>query len=80
MGKPFISFRSAIKLEEEMRLVNEFQRHHPPLCKPSQQPDFRFIRVGSQEQNLQLEKLIADVLTLDCETQPKPKPLSKARA
>ena len=62
-----------------MRLVNEFQRYHPLLCKPAQQPDLRFIRVGSLEQNLQLEKLIANILSLDRENQPKPKPFSKAR-
>ena len=50
-----------------MRLVNEFQRHHPLLCKPSQEPDFRFIRLGSPEQNLRLERLIAEVRAKDPE-------------
>ena len=50
-----------------MRLVNEFQRHHPLLCKPSHRPDFRFIRLGSPTQKLQLDKLIADVRSRDPE-------------
>jgi hypothetical protein len=50
-----------------MRLVNEFQRHFPLLCAPSGIPDFRFIRCGSAEQNVELGKLIADVLERDPE-------------
>jgi hypothetical protein len=63
-----------------MSLVNEFQRHYPRICAPTQEPDFRFIRFGSHEENLQLEKLVADVLERDPEVPWKPKPFSKARA
>ena len=56
-----------------MRLVNEFQRHYPHMCQPSQQPDFRFIRLGSDEENLHLGRLISDVRAHDPEHQPKPR-------
>lgn len=52
------------------RLVNEFQRQHPLLCRPSAQPSDRFIYLGSPEQNLLLKKLVADVAARD----PEPKP------
>jgi hypothetical protein len=48
-----------------MRLVNEFQRRHSLLCEPSSQPDFRFIRLGSLEQNLLLGELVAKVRAED---------------
>jgi hypothetical protein len=57
------------------RLVNEFQRSHPDLCKPSFDPSYRYIRLGSPEQNLMLEKLVADVVTQD----PGSVPLFKLR-
>ena len=44
-----------------MRLVNEFQRHHPLQCEPSSRPDIRFIHLGSPEQNHLLGDLIARV-------------------
>jgi hypothetical protein len=50
-----------------MRLVNEFQRHHSLLCEPSSQPDFRFIGLGSPEQNRLLGDLIARVRVEDPE-------------
>jgi len=50
-----------------MRLVNEFQRHHSLICEPSSQPDFRFIRLGSPEQNRILGELIARVKIEDPE-------------
>lgn len=50
-----------------MRLVNEFQRHYPHLCEPTQEPNLRFVRLGSPEQNLKLGKLIADVRAHDPE-------------
>ena len=56
-----------------MRLVNEFQRYHPQLCEPSSQPSYRYVRLGSPEQNLLLEKLIADVRARD------PEPTFKTR-
>lgn len=64
-----------------MRLVNEFQRHYPHLCKPAEQPNFRYIRLGSPTENLELERLVADVLSRDREQdwKPTPKPLSKAQ-
>jgi hypothetical protein len=58
-----------------MRLVNEFQRHHSLLCVPSSQPDFRFIRLGSPEQNRLLGELIARVNVEDSD----PTPPLKAR-
>ena len=48
-----------------MRLVNEFQTQHPLPCLPSPVPDYRFIRLGSQEQKLKLEKLATDVISRD---------------
>ena len=64
-----------------MRLVNEFQRHHPHLCKPTVEPDFRYIRLGSPEQAVELEKLVVRVRTHDPEpdTKASPKILSKAK-
>ena len=62
-----------------MQLVNEFQRLHPHLCNPSLEPDFRFIRFGSPEENSLLDKLVADVLARDPEILWKPGPLSKSR-
>lgn len=47
------------------RLVNEFQRLHPLLCKPSPQPSYRYIRLGSSEQNLELRKLVINVIARD---------------
>jgi len=43
------------------QLVNGFQREHSLLCEPSPDPDFRFIRFGTPEENCLLEKLVADV-------------------
>ncbi len=51
--------------EVGMRLVNEFQRHHPLLCVPSSHPEFRFIHLGSPEQNHLLGDLIARVRVED---------------
>jgi hypothetical protein len=51
------------------RLVNEFQRRFPLLCNPSHAPEFRLIRLGSPAQNLELQKLIKEVLTRDPEPQ-----------
>ena len=49
-----------------MKLVNEFQRHHPDLCEPSSEPTFRFIRRGgSAEDNHALGELIAMVRARD---------------
>ena len=62
-----------------MQLVNEFQRHHPRMCKPTQEPEFRSIRFGADEENIRLEKLVADVLERDPEISWIPKPLSKSR-
>lgn len=64
-----------------MRLVNEFQRHYPHLCKPAEEPNVRFIHLGSAEQNSELEKLVEMVRTRDREQDWKanPKPLSKAQ-
>jgi hypothetical protein len=53
-----------------MRLVNEFQRQHPLLCVPSSEPDYRFIRRGSPQQNLLLEKLVAVVIARDPDIKP----------
>jgi hypothetical protein len=47
------------------RLVNEFQRAHPELCVPSSEPSYRYIREGSEEQNLLIEKLVSDVQARD---------------
>jgi hypothetical protein len=60
------------------RLVNEFQRHHPLLCKPSPQPSHRFVYLGSPEQNLLVERLVADVLARDPESKPAHWPKQKA--
>ena len=49
------------------RLVNAFQRLHPLLCNPSPQPSYRYIRLGSSEQNLELRKLVIDVIARDSE-------------
>ena len=54
-----------------MRLVNEFQRYHPELCMPSSNPSYRFIRLGSPEQNVLLGKLVADVRARDPEPTPQ---------
>lgn len=64
-----------------MRLVNEFQRHYPDLCKPAEEPNFRFIHLGSPKQNAELEKLVEMVRTRDREAdlRPKPKPMSKGQ-
>ena len=62
-----------------MRLVNEFQRQYPHLVKPSQDPDYRFVRLGTPEQAFQLEKLVANVLQRDPETEWRLRPLSKGR-
>jgi hypothetical protein len=59
-GYEFVGLSSA-----GMRLVNEFQRYHPQLCVPSHVPNYRFIRHGSLEQNLELGKLVAEVRRLD---------------
>ena len=48
-----------------MRLVNEFQRCNPELCRPSSNPTYRFVRFGSPERNVLLERLVADVRRLD---------------
>jgi len=53
-----------------MRLVNEFQRSHPELCKPSSEPSYRYIRQGSSEQNLLLEKLVSDIRLRDPDATP----------
>jgi len=53
-----------------MRLVNEFQRQHPWLCVPSSEPNFRFIHLGSPEQNRLLGKLADDVRARDPEPTP----------
>ena len=44
-----------------LRLVSEFQRHHPLLCVPSSHSDFIFIRLGYPQQNRLLAQLIAKV-------------------
>ena len=49
------------------RLVNEFQGQHPELCAPSSDPSFRYIKMGSIEQNVLLGKLVADVRHQDPE-------------
>jgi hypothetical protein len=54
-----------------MRLVNEFQRRFPRMCAPSREPDLRLIRQGSSAKNLELAKLITNVLRLDPESRPK---------
>lgn len=55
------------------RLVNEFQRSNPELCLPTSDPAYRFIRLGTPEQNMRLGKLIAEVRSQDPEpTQPPP--------
>ena len=59
-----------------MQLVHEFQRHHPLLCVPSSLPDYRFIRLGSPEQNRLLGKLIARVIVEDPDPIP---PVSQTR-
>jgi hypothetical protein len=56
-----------------MRLVNEFQRYHPELCKPSSDPSYRYVHLGAAEQNLLLEQLVADVRARDPETPPPSK-------
>jgi hypothetical protein len=48
-----------------MKLVNEFQRQHPQLCKPNIEPMFGFIRCGSAEDNHALGELIAKVRATD---------------
>jgi len=53
-----------------MRLVNEFQRHHPELCEPTLQPQYRYVRLGSPEQNLLLERLVFEVTVRDPEQIP----------
>ena len=63
-----------------MQLVNEFQRHHPRLCTPTNDPTCRLIRFGSNQQNIQLDQLVRAVLERDPEIPWKPKPPSKARA
>ena len=50
-----------------MRLVKGFQRLYPQLCQPSPYPSFRVIRVGNPDQTRSLEKLVAEVRTLDPE-------------
>ena len=56
------------------QLVNEFQRHHPKLVEPVEEPGSRFIHLGSAEQNLELEELVANVLKRDPESVWEPKP------
>jgi hypothetical protein len=53
-----------------MRLVNEFQRQFPWLSVPCSEPNFRFIRIGSSEENILLGKLVADVKARDPELTP----------
>ena len=60
-----------------MRLVNEFQRYHPELCTPSSNPSYRYIRLGSSEQNVPLGKLVADVRARDPDVK---RPKFKTRA
>jgi hypothetical protein len=40
------------------RLVNEFQRQHPHLCHPSDDPSYRYIRRGLPKENARLQKLV----------------------
>ena len=47
------------------RLVNEFQRHFPKLCKPAEEPDSRYVRLGSPKQNREIEKLVSEVVLRD---------------
>jgi len=56
-----------------MRLVNEFQLRFPLLCAPSHEPAFRLIGRGSPAENLELEKLIAEVRRLDPDEPPSAK-------
>ena len=56
-----------------MRLVNEFQRQHPLLCVPSEEPDHRFIHLGSPGQTLLLEELVVAVRARDPDPKPPPK-------
>jgi len=49
------------------RLVNEFQRQHPHLCHPSDDPSYRYIRRGLPKENLRLQKLVDDVRARDQE-------------
>ena len=51
------------------RLLNEFQRHHPRLCRPSPELSYRYVRSGSPEENSLIRQLIADVIAGD----PEPK-------
>jgi hypothetical protein len=54
-----------------MRIVNEFQRQHPSLCEPTSDPDYRFIRQGSPEESVQLERLVVQVLANDPDRPPQ---------
>jgi hypothetical protein len=49
------------------RLVNEFQRQHPHLCHPSNDPSYRYIRRGLPKENLRLQKLVDEVRARDQE-------------
>ena len=49
------------------RLVNEFQRQHPHLCHPSDDPSYRYIRRGLPKENLRLQKLVDEVRARDQE-------------
>jgi hypothetical protein len=49
------------------RLVNEFQRQHPHLCHPSDDPSYRYIRRGLPKENARLQKLVEDVRARDQE-------------
>ena len=53
-----------------MRLVNEFQRRFPFLCAPSQDPQYRLVHMGSPIENLELDRLVAEVRRLDPDTPP----------
>ena len=54
-----------------MQIVNEFQRQHPSLCEPTSEPEYRFIRHGSSEENIQLGRLAVRVLANDPDRPPE---------
>jgi hypothetical protein len=60
------------------QLVNRFQRFNPDLCKPSDDPSYRFIRFGTPKQNRMLENLVTDVKAQDPNLEP-PSPLTPRR-
>jgi hypothetical protein len=61
------------------RLLNDFQRHYPLLCKPSSELSYRYVRSGSPAENSLIRNLIADVIARDQEPKQRPSPFKARR-